>query len=93
MTVPLSISYSSNRDEGGDNQRGAVHWLEPVCLKPADTAQVLKPQLVDFSAGTDKPVGFRASFEAGEGQERNRVKAVEKEGRRMKGVDCETYSR
>ena len=83
MTVPLSISYSSNRDEGGDNQRGAVHWLEPVCLKPADTAQVLKPQLVDFSAGTDKPVGFRASFEAGEeGEERSRVKAVEKENER-----------
>ena len=93
MTVPLSISYSSNCDEGGDNQRGAAHWLEPGCLKPADTAQVLKPQLVDFSAGTDKPVGFRASFGAGEGEERNRVKAVEKEGRRMKGVDCETYSR
>ena len=93
MTVPLSISYSSNCDEGGDNQRGAAHWLEPGCLKPADTAQVLKPQLVDFSAVTDKPVCFRASFEAGEGEERNRVKAVEKEGRRMKGVDCETYSR
>ena len=79
MTVPLSISYSSNCDEGGDNQRGAAHWLEPGCLKPADTAQVLKPQLVDFSAGTDKPVCFRASFEAGEVEERNRVKAVEKE--------------
>ena len=33
------------------------------------------------------------SFEAGEGEERNRIKAVEKEGRRLKGVDCETYSR
>ena len=82
MTVPLSISYSSNCDEGGDNQRGAVHWLEPGCLKHADTAQVLKPQLVDFSAGTDKPVGFRASFGAGEVEERNRVKAVEKENER-----------
>ena len=67
-----------------------MHWLEPGCLKHADTAQVLKPQLVDFSAVTDKPVCFRATFDAGEGEERNRIKAVEKEGRRMKGVDCET---